>query len=332
MNAYRAFQRGTRPIKPHNWLIKIAHNNARTRYARMNGRAREVPLDAYIERLEVPDGEKPDLRAVLEALRKLPFNQRAALVMRELEGRTYAEIADTLGASVAAVETLIFRARRSLRVRAAELRVLGAVPLPGSLSQLFGGGAVAGGGALIGSGVLLKVTVAIVAGVVATGVGGDRTRDAAASPAAHRAAPVAPRQTLERARAHPARAHLAAAPTIALRRKSGAAVDAVRAARKSLPAEDAVASSGGDAQGTNGGHAKDANGGEAQAANGGERPTPASSGGSVQNVTEPASTAVQDVQNALPVSTPAAPVTVPQLPSPPVEVPQPPSIPVPTLP
>src|SRR5919201_1638997 len=40
LNAYRAFQRGVRPIKPHNWLIKIVHNGARTRYARMNRRRR----------------------------------------------------------------------------------------------------------------------------------------------------------------------------------------------------------------------------------------------------------------------------------------------------
>src|SRR5439155_25622463 len=35
--------------------------------------------------------------------------------MRELEGRSYAEIAGILGLSVGAVETLIFRARRALR-------------------------------------------------------------------------------------------------------------------------------------------------------------------------------------------------------------------------
>jgi hypothetical protein len=105
--------------------------------------------------------------------------------MRELEGRSYAEIADTLGVSVPAVETLIFRARRSLRLRASAVRVLGVVPLPSSLSQLFdAGGVVAGGGALVGSGFLLKAAVAVVAGVVATGVGGDHQRQPAARSAA----------------------------------------------------------------------------------------------------------------------------------------------------
>src|SRR5437867_8967976 len=179
MNAYRAYMRGEVPIKPQNWLIKIAHNAARTRYARATRRVKEVPLDDHVAQLAVPEEDKPDIREVLDALARLPLNQRAALVMRELEGRSYAEIADTLGVSVPAVETLIFRARRSLRLRASAVRVLSVVPLPSSLSQLFdAGGVVAGGGAVVGSGFLLKAAVAVVAGVVATGVGGDHMRKA----------------------------------------------------------------------------------------------------------------------------------------------------------
>src|SRR3989440_12300427 len=182
MNAYRAYIRGEVPIKPQNWLIKIAHNAARTRYARASRRVKEVPLDDHVQQLAVPEEDKPDVHAVLEALGRLPLNQRAALVMRELEGRTYAEIAELLGVSVAAVETLIFRARRSLRLKASAVRTLAAVPLPSSLAQFFDAGrVVAGGGALIGSGFLLKAAVAVVAGVVATGVGGDHTRNAGAA-------------------------------------------------------------------------------------------------------------------------------------------------------
>jgi len=189
MNAYRAFLRGEEPVKPHNWLIKIAHNAARTRYARASRRVKEVPLDDHLDQLAVSDEERPDVREVLEALSRLPLNQRGALVMRELEGRTYAEIADTLGVSVPAVETLIFRARRALRVQASSIRALAAVPLPSTLSQFLGdaGGIAAGGGAVIGSGFLLKAAVAIVAGVIATGVGGDHLRKngAAAALAVH---------------------------------------------------------------------------------------------------------------------------------------------------
>jgi RNA polymerase sigma factor (sigma-70 family) len=182
MNAYRAFKRGEEIRKPQNWLIKIAHNAARTRYARTSRRVKEVPLDEHLDQLAIPEEERPNVEGVLRALGRLPFNQRAALVMRELEGRSYAEIADTLGVSVSAVETLIFRARRSLRLRSSALQSLAAVPLPSSLTQLFGGGSVvAGGGALLGSGFLVKATVALVAGAVATGLGGDRTTGPAAA-------------------------------------------------------------------------------------------------------------------------------------------------------
>ncbi len=182
MNAYRAYKRGDEILKPQNWLIKIAHNVARTRYARASRRVTEVPLEEHVDQLALPEEERPNVEGVLRALGRLPFNQRAALVMRELEGRSYVEIADTLGVSVSAVETLIFRGRRSLRLRASALRALAAVPLPSSLTRLFeGSGVVAGGGALAGSGLLVKATVALLAGAVATGIGSDRTRPAAAA-------------------------------------------------------------------------------------------------------------------------------------------------------
>jgi RNA polymerase sigma factor (sigma-70 family) len=180
MNAYRAYQRGEEILKPQNWLIKIAHNVARSRYARASRRVKEVPLEDHVDQLAVPEEERPNVEGVLRALGRLPFNQRAALVMRELEGRSYAEIADTLQVSVAAVETLIFRARRSLRVRAAALRSIAVVPVPSSLTQFFEGGGVVAGG--IGAGFALKAAVALVAGALATGLGGDHsTRAVAAS-------------------------------------------------------------------------------------------------------------------------------------------------------
>src|ERR687888_240145 len=115
MNAYRAFKRGERPEKAQNWLIAIAHNVCRQRFRQSARRPLEVSFDddvadRYIEDDDVPTGE--DIR---RALGHLAFNQRAALVMRELEGRSYAEIAEILELSPSAVETLIFRARRALR-------------------------------------------------------------------------------------------------------------------------------------------------------------------------------------------------------------------------
>jgi RNA polymerase sigma factor (sigma-70 family) len=183
LNAYRAVKRGDRIEKPLNWLIKIAHNAACSRYALAARRVDEVPLEDHLEQLAVPEVERVQVSDVLDALGGLPLNQRAALVMRELEGRTYAEIADTLAVSVSAVETLIFRARRSLRVKASSIRVLGVVPAPGWLWNLLeGGGSVAaGGGSIAGSGFLLKAAVVVLAGVVGSGINSDRPKQANAA-------------------------------------------------------------------------------------------------------------------------------------------------------
>jgi RNA polymerase sigma factor (sigma-70 family) len=116
MNAYRAFERGERPDAPKNWLIAIAHNVCRQRFRQQQRRPQEAPLfeDAAEMAVEEPEHEFT-AGDIQRALGQLAFNQRAALVMRELEGRSYAEIAEIMGLSVGAVETLIFRGRRALR-------------------------------------------------------------------------------------------------------------------------------------------------------------------------------------------------------------------------
>src|SRR3954470_7773219 len=117
MNAYRALERGETPETPHNWLIAIAHNVCRQRFRQASRRVREIGLDVDVaETLVRPEDEDaPTPEDINRALDHLAFNQRAALVLREIEGRSYAEIADMLELSVGAVETLIFRARRALR-------------------------------------------------------------------------------------------------------------------------------------------------------------------------------------------------------------------------
>jgi RNA polymerase sigma-70 factor (ECF subfamily) len=173
LNAYRAFQRGGRPTKPHNWLIKIAHNVCRMRWRQSGRRLDEVPLESVPEPA-APDHDKPSLDEVLAALARLPLNQRAAIVMREVEDRSYAEISDVLGVTVPAVEALLFRARENLRARRkAVAGTLGIVPLPASLASFGGGsgGLIAAGGAALGSEVALKVAAVVATGVVAGGLG-----------------------------------------------------------------------------------------------------------------------------------------------------------------
>src|SRR5204863_2249397 len=115
MNAYRAIERGERPRAPQNWLIAIAHNVCRQRFRQSQRRPNEVALNESLAEAMEHDEDVVSAEDLRRALGHLAFNQRAALVMRELEGRSYQEIAEILGVSVSAVETLIFRARRALR-------------------------------------------------------------------------------------------------------------------------------------------------------------------------------------------------------------------------
>jgi RNA polymerase sigma-70 factor (ECF subfamily) len=214
LNAYRAFQRGERPRKAHNWLIKIAHNVCRMRWRQASRRPQEVPLDNVAEPVALDD-EKPSLDEVLGALARLPFNQRAAIVMREVEDRSYAEIADVLETTVPAVEALIFRARTTLRAKRKSLAgALTVVPVPGSLASFFGGGGglVAAGGAALGSEIALKVAAVVATGVVAGGLGyktvdavatAEPSRIEAAQPQSHPELFKPPAQLAQRARQRP---------------------------------------------------------------------------------------------------------------------------------
>ena len=116
MKAYRAIQRGDRPRHPRKWLITIAHNTCRTHARDGSRRPQEVAFDDEVTEPTAPPSEPDvDMSELVKALGALSFNQRSALVMRELEGRSYTEIAAALEISGSAVETLLFRARRVLR-------------------------------------------------------------------------------------------------------------------------------------------------------------------------------------------------------------------------
>jgi RNA polymerase sigma factor (sigma-70 family) len=112
--AYRAYERGERAERPLNWLIAIAHNVCRQRFRESARRPRLVELQDDVA-ARAADDEAPNAEEIRRALGFLAFNQRAALVMRELQGRSYDEIARILGVSTSAVETLLFRARRAMR-------------------------------------------------------------------------------------------------------------------------------------------------------------------------------------------------------------------------
>jgi RNA polymerase sigma-70 factor, ECF subfamily len=116
----RALEQGIEPRIEANWLFTIAQNACRARLkTRGRKRQQETLSDPQILERVAPGrpGVQVELVGLEEALRDMPQLQRQAIILREWRGFSYKEIAAELGLSDAAVETLIFRARRSLASR-----------------------------------------------------------------------------------------------------------------------------------------------------------------------------------------------------------------------
>ena len=114
LNAFRALRRGVVPEHEAAWLYKIAENVCLERH-RSGRRRLEVAQDpASLDRAAAPVHDGDELVGLEDALRRLAPRQRQVLLLREWKGLSYNEIATELKLSPGAVETLIFRARRSL--------------------------------------------------------------------------------------------------------------------------------------------------------------------------------------------------------------------------
>src|SRR6188508_1922266 len=117
LNACRSLNDGFEPEAAQAWLFKVAHNVCLTRQRSSYRRARvERPhdLQAVQDVVAAPETQGDELFGLDEALADLPEQQRHAILLREWQGLSYREVAAKLGLTQAAVETLIFRARRSL--------------------------------------------------------------------------------------------------------------------------------------------------------------------------------------------------------------------------
>jgi RNA polymerase sigma-70 factor (ECF subfamily) len=135
--AMRGLRRGVVPKFDEAWLLAIARNVCRTRTEVTRRRAVEVVRSPQLlEESVAAPAPSDELTGLAEALGGLTEQQRRAILLREWQGLSYREIADELDLSQAAVETLLFRARRTL---AARLRGAGSF-LPW-LKSFAGGGA-----------------------------------------------------------------------------------------------------------------------------------------------------------------------------------------------
>jgi RNA polymerase sigma factor (sigma-70 family) len=182
--AFRALRRGVVPRAEDSWLFTIAKNSCRARHrSRGRSRQREVVSDPHIlaDISAAPAAQHDELIGLDDALARMPELQRQALLLREWKGLSYKEIAAELQLTDAAVETLIFRARRSL----AELLNGKAAPKRARRYALDAGSIAAALKSLLGGASVVKVAVGVAAAVVV----------AAAVPAAtkERVPPVAPR-------------------------------------------------------------------------------------------------------------------------------------------
>jgi RNA polymerase sigma-70 factor, ECF subfamily len=116
------------------WIYRIAVNQARNRHRfwRRRRRADQVSLDAHVaahgefQSLSVaPDrvfAQKRLAERLQQALDNLPFDQRTAIVLREIDGLSYEEIAYSLGVAVGTVKSRLTRARQALRSELREER------------------------------------------------------------------------------------------------------------------------------------------------------------------------------------------------------------------
>ncbi|MEI7481450.1 MAG: sigma-70 family RNA polymerase sigma factor [Elusimicrobiota bacterium] len=91
-------------------LDEASENDAGDTLSRQVADPSDLSADLLRERLETK-------RSVEAALAELPENQRAAIILKVYENRSYHEIAGILDVSVPSVESLLFRARQNLKNR-----------------------------------------------------------------------------------------------------------------------------------------------------------------------------------------------------------------------
>jgi RNA polymerase sigma-70 factor (ECF subfamily) len=117
------------------WIYRIVVNQARNRqrWWRRRHRAEQVSLDDYLRNfgdLEarqdiLPDrllASKETAAKIWQAMDRLPFEQRTALILREVDGLRYDEIAYSLDIAIGTVKSRLTRARQALRAELLGLR------------------------------------------------------------------------------------------------------------------------------------------------------------------------------------------------------------------
>jgi RNA polymerase sigma-70 factor, ECF subfamily len=135
IKAYRALAQFRGDSAFYTWLYRIAINTAKNAVVSRDRSPVEFDLDSqnpdesYDMQSRLKDSETPEglvltdeIRGTVNAaIEALPEDLRTAIILRELEGLSYEEIASTMGCPVGTVRSRIFRAREAIDRRLREV-------------------------------------------------------------------------------------------------------------------------------------------------------------------------------------------------------------------
>ena len=146
VRAFGALRSDARPVNVRAWLYRVAHNRC------IDHLRRPVPAPSDVFEMSrtplhdpVEDAQRrEDLRRLVTDVGRLPEQQRSALLMREIDGMSYADLADALDVTVPAVKSLLVRARLGL-VEAAEARTTDCAVIREDLTSAYDRGVKASG-------------------------------------------------------------------------------------------------------------------------------------------------------------------------------------------
>lgn len=134
IKAYRALPRFRGDSAFYTWMYRIAVNTAKNHLAAQRRRPMNVELDfqdpdqydlhAQLKETDTPEAItlSNELKETVEnAIAALPEDLRTAIILRELEGMSYEEIAQTMECPVGTVRSRIFRARDAINKKIGSL-------------------------------------------------------------------------------------------------------------------------------------------------------------------------------------------------------------------
>lgn len=143
LKAYRGLGTFKKEARFSSWLYQIALNVCRDRMRRTRGKS-HVSFDELSELGEAAGGADPsaldliearDLsRQVAAAVAALPEEQREVVVLKEYQGLTFLEIAETLDVPLSTVKTRLYRGLGQLRQQLVRQGIRGGAPVPAPTS------------------------------------------------------------------------------------------------------------------------------------------------------------------------------------------------------